>query len=144
MKKTDEENRKSRRHGPLPRPVEELRRTRMSIFLTENESAEVRRWAEAAGENPSEYTRSILLSRGRSGCAPKKRIPELNQIAYRELARSASNLNQISRNLNMLWQSGGLPGLAEIEQIKSELYNFRVQLIGLNAESAVAQTTDEG
>ena len=140
MKKTDGENRKSRRHGPLPRPVEELRRTRMSVFLTENESAEVRRWAEAAGENPSEFTRSILLGRG--GFSPKKRIPELNQKAYSELARSAANLNQISRNLNMLWQSGGLPGLAEIEEIKLELFNFRIKLIGMSAACAEVQTNE--
>lgn len=107
------------------------RRIRISYFLTESEAAEVRRRAEAAGTNPSDFSRSMVL-----GHTPKQ-VPQINVQAYRELARSASNLNQIARNLNKLWQSGGLPGLADIEDIRAELLDFRVKLLGMKNSSGI-------
>jgi len=48
-----------RRPGPKPKPVEELRRNRIMLNLTDEE---YRRLAEAAGDKPaSDYAREILV-----------------------------------------------------------------------------------
>ena len=54
-------------------------------------------------------------------------IPEINRQAYSELARSASNLNQIARHLN----SGGQ---ADVHEIVMALIEFRSKLIGADHE----------
>lgn len=51
-------------------------------------------------------------------------VPILNREAWRELSKSAANLNQISHRLN----SGELP---EIEVIRAELDAFRARLLGV-------------
>lgn len=119
------EQKPKRRHGPLPRPSSEIRTTRISVYVTDAEAAEIRQ--RAVGRNPAAYLRSAVLSR-----LPVQ-VPEINRQAYVELARAASNLNQIAHSLNLLWQEGGLPGLAEIEDIRQELTDFRIRLLGLKA-----------
>ncbi len=51
-------------------------------------------------------------------------VPELNRKAYTELARSASNLNQIARKLNA-------GDKVEAEAIMKELQAFRLKLLGV-------------
>lgn len=113
---------KKRRHGPLPRPAEDVRRIRISVYFTANEATEVRRRAAKVAIAPAAYVRDSALRR-----LPKQ-VPEINMTAYRELARVAANLNQIARNLNTLWGDGGLPNLADIEVIRGELARFRDRL----------------
>jgi DNA invertase Pin-like site-specific DNA recombinase len=55
----------------------------------------------------------------------KNVVPELNRKAYSGLARSASNLNQIAKSLNMNGMSNELA-----KQIYQELLEFRLALIG--------------
>lgn len=119
---------KKRRHGPMPRPGAELRKTRISVYLTSDEYSEVSR--RAAGRNPAAYMRAAVLSR-----VPAQ-IPTVNIQVYRELARSAANLNQIAHSLNLLWQQDGMPALADIEDIKVELADFRIKLLGVKASMA--------
>jgi DNA invertase Pin-like site-specific DNA recombinase len=57
----------------------------------------------------------------------KNVVPELNRKAYSELARSASNLNQIAKSLNINGMSNELA-----KQIYKELQSFRLVLIGAN------------
>jgi DNA invertase Pin-like site-specific DNA recombinase len=57
----------------------------------------------------------------------KNVVPELNRKAYSGLARSASNLNQIAKSLNMNGMSNELA-----KQIYQELLEFRLALIGAN------------
>jgi hypothetical protein len=63
------------------------------------------------------YLRSLFL--GHELPVP---IPEINRQAYTELARSASNLNQITHRLNMKQQ-------VEITEILSVLREFRNHLL---------------
>lgn len=62
------------------------------------------------------YVRQSLLDK------PPAVIPELNRQAYAELARSASNLNQIARQLNIGDQ-------VEMQSVLNALREFRVKLI---------------
>lgn len=55
------------------------------------------------------------------------KVPALNQQAWRDLSKSASNLNQISHKLNI----GELP---EIAEIRRELEIFREGLLGAKNE----------
>lgn len=127
MQDIDEVTQKSkRRHGPMPRPGDEIRTVRVSVYFTPDEAAEIRR--RAAGINPAAYLRSTVLGRR------PIQIPKINREAYQELARSAGNLNQIAHSLNILWQEGGLPSLADIEDIKAELSEFRIKLLGVKAQ----------
>jgi hypothetical protein len=50
-------------------------------------------------------------------------IPELNASAWTELSKSASNLNQIARRMNV-------GESLEIEEIRAELERFRAALLG--------------
>lgn len=49
-------------------------------------------------------------------------VPEFNRQAYQELARAASNLHHVAKNLNM-------KNHVEINEIKSALADFRKSLI---------------
>lgn len=125
MQATDAHDQKSkRRHGPLPRPACQLRRNKISVFLTDEEYSEIR----SRARSPAAYVRAVVLSR------MPPQVPSINIQAYQELARSAANLNQIAHNLNTLWQEGGLSGLADIEDIRAELAEFRIKLLGLKTQ----------
>jgi hypothetical protein len=50
-------------------------------------------------------------------------VPEINQGAYAELARSAANLNQLAKHLNA-------GELADASAIAKVLANFRMALLG--------------
>lgn len=127
MQATDAPDQKSkRRHGPLPRPAYQLRRNKISVFLTDEEYKEIR--SRAARRNPAAYLRAVVLSH------MPAQVPSINIQAYQELARSAANLNQIAHNLNMLWQESRLSGLADIEDIRAELAEFRIKLLGLKTQ----------
>lgn len=131
MKKLDIENREScrrRRHGPLPRPAEEVRKTRVSVYLTDKETEQLQEKAGAASENISSYLRSAGLTR------LAVQVPAINQQAYQDLARVKSNLNQIAHALNILIHEAALPILADISDIQSELAEFRKKLLGLAHE----------
>ena len=54
-------------------------------------------------------------------------VPSINQAAWVELSKSASNLNQIAYKLN----SGDAPEIAEIRQT---LETFRASLLGVKNE----------
>ena len=51
-------------------------------------------------------------------------VPFLNEMAWAELSKSASNLNQIAHKLNR----GAIP---EITEIRRELESFRMKLVGV-------------
>ena len=50
-------------------------------------------------------------------------VPEVNHKAYSELARSASNLNQIAHHLN-------IDGHVEMQETLDALRDFRLKLMG--------------
>lgn len=53
-------------------------------------------------------------------------VPEINQEKWRELARAAANLNQISRSLHLCNDIN----TEELDQIRKDLMGFRTALLG--------------
>ena len=85
---------KNRKHGPDPLPPDQLRSKRLSVYVTEDEFSELTRRAELVSMRTPAYLRESGLER-----LPPT-VPEINQIAWLELSKSAANLNQIARHLN--------------------------------------------
>jgi hypothetical protein len=87
--------------------------------------------AEAAGLTPTEWTRYAALERH----PPRRRvIPEINQEAWRELARLAATLN------GAMWRfrPGQEVALREaFEAVRRELAAVRNELIGAGGAGAV-------
>jgi len=110
------------RRGPQPYPPEQLRTRRLNVYLTDCELAELERRSKKAGIRPPAYLREAALNR-----LPRT-IPELNQAAWVELARSAANLNQIAHRLNVGEE-------VDLEEVREELAEFRMRLIGASRPS---------
>lgn len=85
--------------------VQEKREIKLTIRLTSGEHEKLRDLAHAARLQLAEFVRSAALGREITAAPPS--VPELNREAYAELARLASNLNQISHNLHLGLHSQG-------------------------------------
>ena len=83
---------KKRRHGPKPKPAAEQRRHSVSCRLTNAELVhlDARRGQVSRGE----WMRLAALDK------PPRTVPEINKVAWADLARVAGNLNQITRAIN--------------------------------------------
>lgn len=81
-----------RRHGPKPKPASEQRRHPVSCRLTDAELTQLdaRRGKVSRGE----WLRLAALGK------PPRMVPEVNKVAWSDLARAAGNLNQITRAIN--------------------------------------------
>lgn len=53
-------------------------------------------------------------------------IPEINREAWASLSRSAANLNQIARKINLAYPEG----VPSLEDVRETLADFRLRLIG--------------
>jgi hypothetical protein len=69
-------------------------------------------------------------------------VPEINRKTWVDLARSASNLNQIAHHLNMTDLKG--KRIVNIPQIIDALTDFRNQLIGASNSFAAVEEEEEG
>lgn len=127
----DETKRKGR--GPEKLPPDILRSNCISTRLSDAELADLDSKRQALNMARGEYLRCAALD-----VLPRS-IPELNREAWIELARSASNLNQIAHKLAVLFNFDGgeeaLDGLELAKLAKGELAIFRQALIGANLES---------
>ncbi|NVO22631.1 plasmid mobilization protein [Donghicola mangrovi] len=79
--------------GGRPKSAE-TRSRYLNIRLTEAELARLRE--KAAGAKLSDFARRRLL-----GKAVVRPIPEINQLAWEQLARTAATLNQFAHNANL-------------------------------------------
>lgn len=124
---------KKRRFGPEPRPAEDLRKIRISVFLTKQEADKIRHTACAFNINPSAYIRTAVLSR------PPRQIPPINREAWASLARVAGNLNQYQAAVNE-GRAGGYPPevLADLREMVQAL---RSDLLGVKPTE---EDEDEG
>lgn len=126
------EAKSKRRYGPMPRPDDQQRRNRISIFLTDAEYALLK---EKAGD----YDLPIFVrTRAINGeFAPRaETLPKLNFEAWKKLARVANNLNQIAKALN-----SGADDLAS--EAQKELAAFRLALLNGGLRPA-ASSEDAG
>lgn len=117
-----------RRHGPEPKPSHELRRHSVSCRLTDEEIALLDKLRGKVSRG--EWLRLAALSK------PPRTVPEINKVAWADLARAAGNLNQLTRAIN----EGRLPvkdvptvGKAVMD-LRAKLDALRASLIGLDGE----------
>ena len=104
-----------------PNSEKALRQRCISVRLSQREDAELdrRRGAQQRGR----FIRNLFLGR-----PEPKQIPEINRKAYIEMARAASNLNQIARALNR-------GDRVILEELIRELQAFRREMLrGREAE----------
>lgn len=105
---------------------DEQRRTAASLNVRFNkhEWETVERKAADAGVSPTEWARLAALDRDPP---PRRAVPELNEQAWRELARLAAALN------GALWRfrPGAEDGLRELFlSVREELHSLRMTLKG--------------
>lgn len=107
-----------KKRGPAPKPAEQQRTKRISVYFSE---AEYESLAQRARNKHDlcNYIRAQVFA-GKTSVSVS--IPEINLKAYRDLGQVGSNLNQIARHLN-----AGAP--VELQQLLGEIAAFRLALI---------------
>lgn len=120
---TEAKPKTKRRHGPMPKPDDQQRKHRISIFLTDAEFSLLK---EKAGDNDLPV---FVRTRAINGkLAPRAaQVPKLNIETWKKLSRISNNLNQLAKLLN-----GGID--VEVDRVLKNLAAFRYALIagGLN------------
>lgn len=111
---TDKSVKKSKR-GRKPVADAELRKHPVTCRLTDAESEKVDRLR--GGMTRGQWLRTAALGK------PPATIPAINQTAWLELSRAASNLNQLARQ-----------GHSEAVEATEELAIFRMLLINASAQ----------
>jgi len=125
---TDDVPRK-RRYGPRPKSDDEARVHGVSCRLTHDELAELDR--RRGKVRRGEWLRLSALS------APPRIVPEVNKVAWADLAKASSNLNQLTKAVN----EGRLstPDLAAANafllSLRAKIEAVRASLIGDDNES---------
>lgn len=107
-----------RRRGPAPKPAEEKRTNRLSVYFTEAEYADMMKRVPRRAELCNYIRAQVLDQKVQQSLS----IPDINIKLYGELGKAASNLNQIARHMNV-------EGQTEIAQLQIELAAFRLALI---------------
>jgi hypothetical protein len=111
----------------VPKSAEERRWHSVSCRLTDDELAlvDARRGKVRRGE----WLRLAALSK------PPRIVPEVNRAAWVDLARSASNLNQLTHAINSgsISSSGELSSV--IDDLRHDLDALRLLMIGGRDES---------
>ena len=114
-------------------PADDENRNQYQTFrLTVGEAGELVGHAVAAGISVSELVRRRVLGHA----APVAAAPALNREAYAQLARSASNLNQLTHHLNMAQVAGQSEAIelatvrALLEKLLFEVSKLRAELLG--------------
>ena len=125
------ESEKKRRHGPRPKPDHEQRRHSVSCRLTDAEMArlDARRGQVSRGE----WLRVSALGK------PPRIVPEVNKVAWADLARAAGNLNQITRAIN----EGRLP-MKDVPSVGKAVMDVRAQLDAVRRHLIGLEAHDEG
>ena len=109
-----------KRRGPKPKPAGEKRGASVTGRLTPAELAQL---DAGRGALPrGEWLRTLALAR-----RLPRAIPEINLEAYGALARSAANLNQLTRRANAADR-------LEIAELAATLATFRAALLGVGSE----------
>lgn len=103
-----------------------------TVRVTEAEARELVEHARSAGLSVSQLLRHRALGQR----APVAAAPALNREAYAELARTASNLNQLAHHLNQVQVSGQAQVIdlaavrALIQKAIDEVAKLRTELVG--------------
>lgn len=101
------------------------RLTTVSTRVSESELADLRAKAEQMRMKPADWLRHAALSRR----LPSAPVPEINRTQYAELARLASNLNQLAKAANR--EQIVVVDDALLTQVQDEVIALRLELLGL-------------
>lgn len=123
------------KRGRKPKSAPDKRQHLVACRLTDAEQAQLERGRGAL--SAGEWLRTLALAR-----RLPRAIPEINLEAYRALARSAANLNQLARRVNAADR-------LEISELAATLATFRAALLGVGSEleeqsKADAQGSEDG
>jgi hypothetical protein len=96
-----------------------------------DEAAEIVAHVYATGQSVSALIRARVLGHA----LPKGAAPALNLAAWRELASTAANLNQLAHHFNLATQAGNSPPNIiqvqhHLDDLQAKLKAVRLQLIG--------------
>ncbi|SFD96853.1 hypothetical protein SAMN05660831_02705 [Thiohalospira halophila DSM 15071] len=113
------------KRGPAPLAEGQRRTRRVSVYLT---PAEYQRLADAApsGRSVADALRRAALGRRVEAPPP---VPEVNREAWRALARSVGNLNQLAHHANAGRQVDGSLR-AELSEVRALVETLRKELVG--------------
>lgn len=126
-----EDDDKRRRHGPKPKPEAEQRRHPVSCRLTDAEV--VRLDARRGKVSRGEWLRVSALGK------PPRIVPEVNKVAWADLARAAGNLNQLTRAINE-----GRLSVADAPGVSAAVMDVRAQLDAVRRLLVGMEVPDEG
>ena len=117
------ENKKKR--GPTPKPEDQQRKNRISIFLTDQEYQHIK--AKAGDYDLPVYVRTCAID---GKFAPKAAtIPKVNIEVWKKLGRCTNNLNQIARHLNHINAFAPTGESIDVDEVKQALSTFRLALL---------------
>lgn len=119
-----------RRRGPKPIAPAARRTHTVSSRLNSAELAWLDAARDATGRQRGEYMREATL-----GKLPR-RVPPINEKAWRELAHAAANLNQIAHSLN-----AGESAALKMEELQASLDAFRLALTGAVLDEETEEET---
>ena len=111
---------RGRKYGRPKLLSEERRLFRLTAGFNKTEWEEVEARADAVSLKPHELARRLLL---RSEIRP---IPSINRVHYAELARIASNLNQLAHLAN---SDGRYTEFSQLEELRSILNMIRQAIL---------------
>jgi len=111
------------KRGPSPMAPDDLRESRVSVYFSPRELAELD--ARRGGFGRGEWLRSAGL-----GTFPRT-VPQVNLDAYRELGRIGANLNQYQRAIN----EGRAVGPTSLDELREAVRKLRLELRGGDSES---------
>ena len=124
-----------RGRGRPPLAVHERRTHLVGVFVNEAELTELRRRGDAAGiADLATYIRRAVLAQR----PPRGAVPAVNVAAYQELARTAANINQVTRHLN----EGGRLDVTGTARLADALDRLTVQVRALRL--ALMRGGDDG
>ena len=123
------------KRGRKPKSAPDRRQHLVACRLTDAEQAQLERGRGALSAGA--WLRTLALAR-----RLPRAIPEINLEAYRALARSAANLNQLTRRANATDR-------LDIAALAATLATFRAALLGVGSEfeehaKAGAQGNEDG
>jgi hypothetical protein len=118
------------KRGPAPKPDEEKRSVRVSVYMAPAELAELD--ARRGGMERSEWLRRAGLGKR---LAPA--IPAVNREAWGELARVAGNLNQMARSMNAASQIRDVDLVGILAELHGQVQALRSDLIGAGVHLVV-------
>jgi hypothetical protein len=107
---------------PLP---DHERKRPTTVWMSADEVQRVDAKASAAGVSRAEFLRQSALGQRVVAAAP-----EANRMAWAQLARTTSNLNQLVYHLNAGGQTDPDNVRSTVEQLRDEVATLRRELIG--------------